>query len=577
MPPFRLPGARVNDWRGRYSVPVHEGPGRLRFDDMIATVLRQSEERPAALAAKWRQLVDLVAQRPGGSEAQAEAMAWLRTNRSRIGAEARREVARSLSGRRVSPSALSFFAEDLPSVASPLLGGARLEAGEWLRLLPGLGPVARGVLRHRRDLPAAVVDGLARFGAGDFALGGQVAAAPAGEELSPAAERSEAQIRDLVARIESFRRRRDAAAGTPAAAQPASVEEFHWETGPDGVILWIEGAPRGPLVGQSIASIAERGQYGVDGQAAGAFEKRAPFRDARFSVPGGGAASGDWRISGVPFFDSAQGNFLGYRGSARRPRLDEVAHGAAPPEAPTGLFGTDLPADSLRQLIHELRTPLNAIIGFAEMIDGQYMGPAALSYRSRASDIMDQARRLLSAVDDLDTAARIETQRLQLSESSVDAVALLCRLHDAYERVARQRGSRIVIEIERDLPAAKVELDAAERMFARMLAATIGLAKEGETITATMAMGEESARKMLCLAIDRPKAIEGLDENALLDPGYSPDGDWPGAPALGLGFALRLVRNLAEAVGGALEIGAGRFFLYLPPLEPAERSSGQNG
>ncbi|HEX8379504.1 MAG TPA: ATP-binding protein, partial [Allosphingosinicella sp.] len=178
---------------------------------------------------------------------------------------------------------------------------------------------------------------------------------------------------------------------------------------------------------------------------------------------------------------------------------------------------------------------------------------------------------------DLDTAARIETQRLQLSESSVDAVALLCRLHDAYERVARQRGSRIVIEIERDLPDAKVELDAAERMFARMLAATIGLAREGETITATMAMGEEGARKMLCLSIDRPKAIEGLDENALLDPGYSPDGDWPGAPALGLGFALRLVRNLADAVGGALEIGSSRFFLYLPPLEPAERSSGQNG
>lgn len=542
---------------------------------MIATVLRQSEARPAALAAKWRQLVDLVAQGRSEGEAQAEAMAWLKANRARIPADSRREIARSLAGRRVSPAALSFFAEDLPAVASPLLGGARLGADEWLELLPRLGPVARGLLRHRRDLPPNVVQALARFGAGDFALSGEVAA-PAAEGLSPAAERSEAQIRDLVARIENFRRRRDSA-GAAAAAQPAPVEEFQWETGPDGVILWVEGAPRGPLVGQSIASIAERGQYGVDGQAAGAFEKRAPFRDARFSVPGAGGASGDWRISGVPFFDAAQGNFLGYRGSARRPRLDEVAHGAVPAQAPTGLFGTDLPADSLRQLIHELRTPLNAIIGFAEMIDGQYMGPAALSYRSRASDIMDQARRLLSAVDDLDTAARIETQRLHLSESSVDAVALLCRLHDAYERVARQRGSRILIEIERDLPDAKVELDAAERMFARMLAATIGLAKEGETITATMAMGEESSRKMLCLSIDRPQAIEGLDETALLDPGYSPDGDWPGAPALGLGFALRLVRNLAEAVGGALEIGTGRFFLYLPPLEPAERSSGRNG
>ena len=542
---------------------------------MIATVLRQSEARPAALVAKWRQLVDLVAQGRSSSDTQDEAIAWLRDRRAHVPAETRLEAARALAGRRVSPAALAFFAEDLPVVAAPLVAGALLDSESWLELLPRIGPVTRGLLRHRRDLPPEVSDALFRFGAGDFALGGEVDVA-GGSAITPAAERSEAQIRDLVARIENFRRRRDAA-GAVAVAAPAAVDEFQWETGPDGVILWVEGAPRGPLVGQSIASIAERGQYGVDGQAAGAFEKRAPFRDARFSVPGSGAASGDWRISGVPFFDAAQGNFLGYRGSARRPRLDEVAHGGAPAEAPTGLFGTDLPADSLRQLIHELRTPLNAIIGFAEMIDGQYMGPAALSYRARASDIMDQARRLLSAVDDLDTAARIETQRLQLAESSVDAVALLCRLHDAYERVARQRGSRILIEIERDLPDAKVELDAAERMFARMLAATIGLAREGETITATMAMGQDSGRKMLCLSIDRPKAIEGLDEAALLDPGYSPDGDWPGAPALGLGFALRLVRNLAEAVGGALQVGRLRFSLFLPPLEPAERSSGRNG
>ena len=114
-------------------------------------------------------------------------------------------------------------------------------------------------------------------------------------------------------------------------------------------------------------------------------------------------------------------------------------------------------------------------------------------------------------------------------------------------------------------------------MFARMLAATIGLAAGGETIAATMGMGQSGGLKMLCLSIDRPQAIAGRDERALLDPGYSPEGDWPGAPALGLGFALRLVRNLAEAVGGSLAIGETRFSLYLPPLDPADRSSERNG
>ncbi|HEY0113749.1 MAG TPA: histidine kinase dimerization/phospho-acceptor domain-containing protein [Allosphingosinicella sp.] len=550
----------------------------MRFDDMIATVLRQPEGPASAAQSKWRQLVDLAAQRREAPEGDlAEALEWLRSRRANVPLDQRVAAACSLSGRRISEEVVALFADDHPSVACAFLPAVRLDAATWLRILPRLNPTARGLLRHRRDLPQEVVQGLASFGRSDFALSGTVAAPQdiASAPINPAVERSEAQIRELVARIENFRRRRDAEIATTS-AEVAPIEEFQWETGPDGVILWVDGAPRGPLVGESIASIAERGEFGVDGQAAGAFEKRSPFRDARFSVPGVGAASGDWRISGVPFFDPASGTFLGYRGSARRPRLDEVAHGSGGEEGRAGLFGTDLPADSLRQLIHELRTPLNAIIGFAELIDGQFMGPAALSYRARAGDIMDQARRLLSAVDDLDTAARIETRRLQLSETSVDAVALLCRLHDAYEKVAQQRGSRIVVEIERDLPWAKVELDAAERMFARMLAATTGLAREGETICATMMSEERGGCRMLRLSIDRPQAIDGLDEKALLDPGYSPEGDWPGAPALGLGFALRLVRNLAEAVGGELVIGERRFSLYLPPLQAAERSSEQS-
>jgi signal transduction histidine kinase len=553
----------------------------LRFDDMIATVLAQRESDAAALRVKWRQLVDLLAQqRHGDASADAErAFDWLRAQRASVPLGSRRDVARSLAGCRVAPALVAFFTEDHPTVAAPLLAGAILSTREWIELLPSLSPTGRSLLRHRRDLGGDVGQALASFGASDFALAGAVEAAPsATAESTPAPEPSETQIRELVERIENFRRQREDAFSGGHIAAPApdgGGKAFQWETGTDGIIVWVEGAPRGPLIGQSIASIAELGQYGVDGQAAGAFEKRAPFRDARFSVAGSGAASGDWRISGVPFFDPARGNFLGYRGSARRPRLDEVAHAEPADDRAAGLFGTDLPADSLRQLVHELRTPLNAIVGFAEMIDGQYMGPAAANYRLRAADIMDQARRLLSAVDDLDTAARIETRRLQLDDSSVDAVALLCRLHDAYERVAQQRNSRISVEIEPDLPAAKVELGAAERMFARMLAATIGLAGEGETIAATMAVGRLHGKRMLCLAIDRPEAIAGLDERALLDPGYSPDGDWPGAPALGLGFALRLVRNLAEAVGGALAVGDNRFYLYLPPHEPAELSSGQ--
>ena len=546
------------------------GTARVRFDDRLATAMTAPAGDERARSARWRQLVDLLAQRKPGEahDSALRAYAALREARTGIPLAKRCEVAASLSGRAVAPDLLIFLADDHPSVAAPLLAGARLTGRQWLDVLPSLSPTGRALLRHRRDLDAEVEQALAGFGASDFAISGTVGAAPVEGEM---------QIRELVARIEAFRKHRDEAPPRALAAaedEDEPLDLFRWETGPDGVILWVEDAPRGPLVGQSIASIAGRGQQGVDGQAAGAFEKRAPFRDARFSVAGSGAAAGDWRISGVPFFDPHSGSFIGYRGSARRPRLDEVARAEAAPPLSDGLFGTNLPADSLRQLIHELRTPLNAIVGFAEMIDGQYLGPAGASYRGRASDIMAQAGRLLSAVDDLDTAARIETSRLDIGDAQVDAVALICRLHDSYERIAAQRGAKIAIAITRDLPPARVDAGAAERMFARMLAATIGLAQDGETIDSRLSLASHGGGKSLCLTIDRPRAIAGLEEAALLDPGYSPEGDWPGAPALGLGFALRLVRNLAESVGGALTIAPNSFALHLPAAESAALSTG---
>lgn len=393
------------------------------------------------------------------------------------------------------------------------------------------------------------------------------------ESAEPGPPSGESQIRELLSRIETFRSRYpqpggaedDATVDAPASAEETAsgrIENFRFETGVDGVICWVQGVPRGPVIGETIAVAAHQTDHGVDGHAAGAYRSRTPFRDARLTIAGQGPASGDWRISAVPFFDPKDGRFSGYRGTARRPRADEnaavMSGGAASQPAEPAIN------DSLRHLVHELRTPLNAIIGFSEMIDGQMRGPAAASYRGRAQEILEQSKKLLSAVEDLDMVATVRTTEPPAGGSSaVDAGAILTRLHANFEAVAKERASGLAFRIDSTLPPVAVDAPTVERMLSRLLAATIAMAVEGERISVDLQRDPRRSSHML-LTILRPRSLDGRDEKMLLDPGYNPGGNWPDAPVLGLGFALRLVRNLAIASGGMLEIDATRFYLSLP-------------
>ena len=550
----------------------------MRFDDKLATVLAQPRHDAAARDAAWRQIVDILAQMPAGADdplsLQAESL--LRGLRDEIPQAVRAEAAAAIVGRRVHPSIVALVAEEKPAIAAALIGQVQLDDDAWLDLLPRLSMVARSLLRHRRDLSPRVRAGLTSFGASDFALPAADVAtlAPAAAPETPATEgEGEGQIRDLLARIAAYRRDEpiDAASAEPPAPEADAdtsepLQAFRFETGTDGVILWVEGAPRGPLIGASIARAAISHDHGVDGQAAGAFRHRASFREARLCVSGASAASGEWRIAGVPVFNPHDGRFTGYRGTARRPRLDEQAA----MESEAGLYGSGLAPDSLRQLVHELRTPLNAIVGFGEMIERQLLGPAAFSYRARAAEIVDQGRRLLGAVDDLDIAARSDSARQGDQPDRIDPAPLLQRLRRDFMPTAEARGLAITLRTAGDAGAVAGDAVSIERMFARLMSATIGLGQGGETIAIDLAREDG----VVSLRLSRPAILAGRDERDLLDPGYSPEGDWPDAPLLGLGFTLRLVRNLAARAGGELAIVDDAFLLRLPAAGTGDMRQG---
>lgn len=410
----------------------------------------------------------------------------------------------------------------------------------------------------------------------------EIPAAPEAAEAEPvrhpALVSGRAQIRDLLHRIEAFRDRigpLGRAEHEPPAEEQAElfVEEeapreaapawpppgdFRWESNAQGTICWVEGVAREPVIGRSIAVAALTPGDGVDMQVAGAFRKRAPFRDARLIIPGSSAASGEWRLSGVPTFDPRDGRFTGYRGTARRPQPWEIASVEGAP-APAPARREQPSADGLRQLAHELRSPLNAILGFAEMIEQQILGPAAADYRDRAATIVEEAQRLLTAIDDVDTLAKETGAPREAGLSDVGRI--IEELVNRYRPLASERGLQLTGSIAPGLPGTTASPEAVERIVSRLFASVIGAAAAGEHLVYG-ARAEEDDRIRIFLA--RPAALVGRSEEAMLDPGSAGMGDGLEAPAIGLAFGLRLVRQLARALGGRLDIEDRLFALILP-------------
>jgi signal transduction histidine kinase len=533
----------------------------LRYDDRLATILQHPAQDAGSKAAIWTQVVDLLAQY-GDSATSAladRAYGLLAEWRDVVPDRRRLAVAVAIAGQKLPPRLISFFANDAPAVAAPILVRCALSGTHWQSVIQDCPQTARALIRERRDLPEEARRALGAYGISDFALPSGAAMEVVTLQLDLAdqalstPEPMAVPIGELVRRIEAYRERKPLDAVRNAAKAP-SAGSFAFETDMDGAFSWIEGVSRGPLIGLSLSEMAIPGGFGVDGRATGAFRKRDAIRDSRLIVAGLSDAAGEWILSAQPFFDSESGRFGGYRGIARR----------TSPQAEGGeaVAGSGMTPESVRQLIHELRTPLNAIRGFAEMIEGQYLGDVEIPYRKRAEAIIVESGRLLRIFEDLDVSARIaggEEVGGRAVESDLTRILRTTAMH--HSSLAAARSVRLQVTMPPEPAHALVDEASAIRLIDRLLLSVLASAGSGEVIKAVL----DSSESWASLNVSRPLALRGIDDARLLDPTFeggekAVDDDMP----LGLAFVLRLVKRMARQANGRFEIGQDSFTLILP-------------
>ncbi|MEN3971444.1 histidine kinase dimerization/phospho-acceptor domain-containing protein [Sphingomicrobium sp. XHP0235] len=535
-----------------------ERHARVRFDDRLATLLTLPVTGARDRAVRWRQLVELAArvseQGVDDSAPMVAALAVIRSERDKVPTQVRSATARAIAGRALGLDMLQLFAEDDLAVAAPVLAAAPADDAMRARLLDA----ARGRVRSfLADLwPEVVAEAQDENGEADpetrrlsevmerlKAAREAAAAVP----MAPPAEESSKSSDSPPSEAEPLEKLKAVGDRTPAEtlgskqATPDrnAVRAFRWESGENGAIDWVEGAPRAALVGQSL-SADPRLATKVGAREAFALETELA------------ALPGRWHLEGQPEYDENSGRFLGYRGVATRGSRNEKRRRSA---SARPVFGLPEDPDSLRELVHEIKTPLNAIIGFAEIIDGQYLGPAHRRYRERAAEIVAQARILLEAIKDLDFAARMQGGREDAEAKPL--AAILADLRSNLVSRAERGGSSLSIDAAGEAGRCATNATLAGRLIERLVHALLEITEPGEKLS----IGTSCDVAKCSVHIALPRAIEALGEAKLFDPALLLDRE--SRSLLGIGFALRLVRGLARVGGGDLVLESSELHLSL--------------
>ena len=523
----------------------------MHFDDRLGTVLRLRATGGAVQRIQYRQLLDLLGTLP--SEARGEQLDAAYDRLGELSAklpEAERAATIRDAGLRLrAPRLVAALAAGEPPVAAAALQSARLGSDEWLDLVPALPPSARPALRARKDLPANVTGLLTRLGINDRGLPpapAAVAEAAPGQVsianevvqdgtsiLPPRPAQGDGAIGAIVKRIEAYRRSKQVIDQVPANDSPRlplgedhvlqvpqQVRAFDFATDAEGRIVWSDPGVSPMVVGLRLAGSAKAADFAL------LMRRYQPLLAQTLKLNGAAAIAGKWQLDAAPWFDPLTGRYLGYRGRMRRPAS------RAPLVPPV----TDSEADRLRQMLHELRTPVNAIQGFAEVIQQQLFGPTPHEYRALAAGIAGDAARMLSAFEELERLARLDSGAMDLETGETDLAEVVQATVAQLRAHTQSRGSGFTLKVEADhLPVALERLEV-ERIVWRLLATLAGVSTPLEVLKLKLRSRGGMARIDLAL----PTVLAAKDGDDVFQAAAGSVPQVISAGVFGVGFALRL-------------------------------------
>jgi signal transduction histidine kinase len=205
---------------------------------------------------------------------------------------------------------------------------------------------------------------------------------------------------------------------------------------------------------------------------------------------------------------------------------------------------------------HELRTPLNAVIGFAEMLENEFLGPLGNPrYVDYARDVRMSGQHLLSIVNTILDLAKSGAAHLEMDCERIDICKLLRECFEVMELQATKAGVVFKIEVPDQPLFAEADETRLRQVVYNLLSNAIKFTNSGGNIAL---IGESVADGGVAIQVsDSGIGMDPDDIDIALRPFMQvKKADGRASPGTGLG--LPFAKSIVELHGGKFTITSER-------------------
>ncbi|MCK9993717.1 MAG: hypothetical protein Dbin4_02237 [Alphaproteobacteria bacterium] len=382
--------------------------------------------------------------------------------------------------------------------------------------------------------------------------------------------------------------------------QLRASSDLFWELDANGKLTALSdratdilGKPAALFMGMGLDAIGRFiNRDGADAPIPAGLSKHQPFRNAIFLMQAENSPPFFMHMSAVPFFEPANGRFLGHRGvgvnvterfqaedrAAKAHRELELAREAlinrnAQLEIERGRTEKALRAKTefLATMSHELRTPLNAILGFSETMTMKLFGGLNDQYAGYAEDILKSGRHLLSLINAMLDTAQIDGNEVSPNPKEIDIDELIDQSVSIVQLRARAKNIDLRNAVIQSGCRVKADPLLTTQILVNLFSNAVKFTEPGGSIGVEITAGRHIGFPMAAITVwDTGIGVPPEMQNQIFEKfvrgnnarAYDDIGQ-------GIGLGLHVSKRLAELMHGSIRLqsvpGHGsRFTLELP-------------